>query len=307
MQTLVDLLPEIQRLGGHEAVRWSNGFRTVVSTYADLYATIGATVSYFDGLGLDKGDRVLIWCENRMEWVAAFWACVARGIVAVPVDFRFSEDLVRRIEQESRPRLIIDQAKLEEISTLPRVAALDVASVSPGDIVEIVYTSGTTGDPKGVVHRHRNIAANLRPFQVEINKYKKWARPFQPVRILDLLPLSHMFGQSMGIYIPLLLEGAAAFTPETHPGRLVQLVREHRISVVVSVPRILENLKNEVERRYLRPLPMGEGSERQRAGEGSRDRPPLPSPGLLTRWWRYRKIHSAFGFKFWAFVAGGAR
>src|SRR5262249_27909 len=66
------------------------------------------------------------------------------------------------------------------------------APIGRDDVVEIVYTSGTTGEPKGVVHRHRNIVANLKPFKTEIDKYKKWARPFQPIRILNLLPLSHM-------------------------------------------------------------------------------------------------------------------
>jgi len=49
----------------------------------------------------------------------------------------------------------------------------------------------------GVVHRHKNICANLTPIQTEMRKYEKWARPFQPVRILDMLPLSHLFGQSL--------------------------------------------------------------------------------------------------------------
>src|SRR5947207_12141642 len=144
------------------------------------------------------------------------------------------------------------------------------AQVSPDDIVEIVYTSGTTGEPKGVVHRHRNICSNLRPFRNEIAKYRKWARPFQPIRILDLLPLSHMFGQSQGLFIPLFLEGSVAFTSEIHPGKIIDFVHDNRISVIVSVPRILENLKNEVERGN-------------------------------------RQVHRRFGWKFWAFVVGGAR
>ncbi len=287
MQTLQDFLPEIARLGNREAVRWTDGFRTSVSSYSDLYGTIGAAASWFAEKGLRKGDRVLIRAENRMEWVAVFWACVARGIQIVPVDFRFSEDLVRRIQMESTPELIVDDTTLDTIAGLPHnTAALHTAPVVPDDIVEIVYTSGTTGEPKGVVHRHRHICANLRPFQTEIDKYKKWARPFQPIRILDLMPQSHMFGQSLGIFIPVLLGGAAAFTPETHPARIIRMVQKHRISVIAAVPRILENLKNEVEREF---------------------RLPPPAQSVLMRCWRYRKIHSALGWKFWALVAGGAR
>ena len=285
MRTLQDLLPEIADLEDHEAIRWSNGFRTITSSYADLYGTIGAAVNYFEKNGIRKGERLLIWAENRMEWIAVFWACISSGVIAVPVDLRFSEDLIRRIESESKARLTIDRSALDTIGHLPRVRKFRVEAVTPDDIVEIVYTSGTTGEPKGVTHRHRHICANLRPFRTEINKYKKWARSFQPVRILDLLPLSHMFGQALGVYIPLLLGGAAAFTPEIRPSKIVQIVRENRISVIVAVPRLLENLKNEVERRFQLPP---------------------PSRSILLRLWRNRQIHSAFGWKFWAFVAGGA-
>src|SRR5437764_3488431 len=186
MQTLTDMLPDIRRLGKREAVRWSNGFRMWIANYTELYGRIGAAVEYFDQRGVRKGDRVLIWAENRLEWVAVFWACVARGIQAVPVDYRFSADLVGRIQAESKPKLVIDSAMLDLLGSLPPAGLFEPSAIAPDDVVEIVYTSGTTGEPKGVVHRHRNICANLRPFAREIAKYKRWARPFQPVRILDL-------------------------------------------------------------------------------------------------------------------------
>src|SRR5581483_9486050 len=118
-------------------------------------------------------------------------------------------------------KLTIDESTLNDIGARNKPAAFPITPATPDDIVEIVYTSGTTGEPKGVTHRHRHICANLRPFQSEIRKYKKWAWPFQPVRILDLLPLSHMFGQALGIYIPLLLGGAVVFTPEMHAGKII--------------------------------------------------------------------------------------
>lgn len=286
MQTLAELLPLIERLGDREAVRWSNGYRTWTATYSDLYGRIGASVGYLDNHGLRKGDRIMIWAENCLEWIAVFWACIARGIEAVPVDYRFSKDLIDRIRTGSQAKLVIDGRALEAIAALPSVSRFDQAETGPDDVVEIVYTSGTTGEPKGVVHRHRNICSNLLPFQNEIAKYRLWAAPFQPVRILDLLPLSHMFGQSQGLFIPLFLQASVAFTTETHSSRIIRFIRDNRISVLVCVPRILENLKNEVQRRGSVP-----------------DR----SIGLLRTMWRHRKIHRAFGWKFWAFVVGGAQ
>src|SRR6058998_440491 len=105
MRTLQDLLPDIANLEDHEAIRWSSGFRTLASTYAELHGTIGAASNYFDELGIRKGDRVLIWAENRLEWVAVFWACIASGVIAVPVDFRFSEDLMRESKRNPKQNL----------------------------------------------------------------------------------------------------------------------------------------------------------------------------------------------------------
>jgi len=235
----------------------------------------------------------VICAENRLEWVAVFWACIARGIEAVPVDVRFSADLIDRIRSESKAKLIVDDAMLDAIARRPSEPSFTTVDVSPDDVVEIVYTSGTTGEPKGVVHRHRNICSNLRPLRQEIAKYKKWARIFQPIRILDLLPLSHMFGQSLGLFIPLFLEGSALFTTDLRPAKIIQLARENRGSVIVCVPRILENLKHDVERNF--------GTE-EKSTHGN-----FPRLELITRFWRHRRIHRQFGWKFWAFVVGGAR
>jgi long-chain acyl-CoA synthetase len=271
MRTLQEFLGLMRHLERREAVVWSNGFRTWTATYADLYGAVGAVTNHFDELGISTGDRVLVVAKNQLEWIAVFWACVARGIQVVPVDYRFSRELVNRIEAEAKPKLIIDNAYLDRLAKLAPDSRFQCTPVDPDDIVEIVYTSGTTGEPKGVVHRHRNICSNLNPFLTEIAKYKKWAAPFQPVRILDLLPLSHMFGQSMGLFMPVMLGGSTVMTTEIHPQRIIQLIHDNRITVAVCVPRILENLKTAVEKH-----------------------------GTIA-------THSRFGWKFWAFVVGGAR
>src|SRR5437773_11075726 len=126
MRTLQDLLPDIANLEDHEAIRWSSGFRTLASTYTELHGTIGAAINYFDELGIRKGDRVLIWAENRLEWVAVFWACIASGVIAVPVDFRFSVDLIRRIEVEFKTKLTIDSTVLECIRDQPRITTIRI-------------------------------------------------------------------------------------------------------------------------------------------------------------------------------------
>ncbi|MFQ5789431.1 MAG: AMP-binding protein, partial [Acidobacteriota bacterium] len=304
MDTLLELLPEIRRLSDREAIRFYNGFRTWKLTYRQLYRRIGGFVDYLDRCGLTKGDRLLLWGENRPEWIVVFWGSLARGVEVVPVDFGSSPRLLSRIQAEVQAKLLvrgriappaqteIPVVSFDELENVAGNEDFHLAPVSPCDVVQIVYTSGTTGEPKGVVHRHANICANLSPFQEEIDKYKKYARPFQPLRILDMLPLSHLFGQSLGAFFPILLEGAVVFMHELHPGAVIETIRRERVSVLVAVPRLLKNLRLEIERTIELP-----SSRPSRQG----------LLGGLERWWRHRKVHGAFGWKFWAIVVGGAR
>ena len=303
METLLDLFREIERLGDREAIRFFNGFRTWKLTYRDLYRRIAGVARHLDDMGLSKGDRLILWGESSHNWVVVFWAAIVRGIELVPVDYRSSYRLVQRIQDEVEAKLLVHGPDLDvDKLDLPKLSLdleekmgppeeLELMQVAPDDVVEIVYTSGTTGEPKGVVHRHRNICSNLRMFQREINKYKRLARPFQPIRILDLLPLSHLYGQSLGIYIPILLETSVAFTTELHPVRTIETIRRERVSVLVAVPKILSTLRQNIERRF----------------ELSRKKPREGWLGAAGRWWRHRKIHSSFGWKFWALLVGGAR
>ncbi len=305
METLADLIREIERLDEREAVRFHNGFRTWTLSYRSIYRRIAGFVDFLDREGLGKGDRLLLWGENRPEWVTAFWASVARGIEVVPIDFRSSARLVDRIQERVHARWLVHgfqvtteplESRLQTVS-FERVARMEAdgfepAAVARDDVVQIVFTSGTTGDPKGVVHRHRHLCANLTPIQREIDRYKKLARPFQPIRILDLLPLSHLFGQSLGLFIPVLLGGAAVFMRELQPGAVIRTVRRERVSVLVGVPQLLSNLRHEVERRAPSTRAIG-------AAKGL--------TGALTSWWTHRDTHRSFGWKFWALVVGGAR
>lgn len=295
----------MRALGEREAVRYSNGFRTWQLSYAGLYARIGAFARYLDAKGFHQGDRLLLWGENRPQWLAAFWGAVARGVEVVPVDFRSSFALVSRIQGEVHARLLVTADGVEMEGELPGASRLTFAemdalpvapdfapsNISPADVVEIVYTSGTTGEPVGVVHRHKNICANLTPIEREMQKYQRLARPFQPIRILDMLPLSHLFGQSLGIFIPPLLGGAAVFMHDLNPGAILDTIRRERVSVLVAVPRVLKSLQGEIERRFT----LSEAPQRWRG-----------TLGIFERWWRFRQIHRALGYKFWALLVGGA-
>src|SRR5205823_12240298 len=120
-------------------------------------------------------------------------------------------------------------------------------AIGRDDVAEIIFTSGATADPKGVVITHRNVLANIVPVEREVLKYRKWGRPFFPIRFLNLLPLSHMFGQAMATFIPPMLPGTVVFMRGYNPADIAGQIKRRRVSVLVSVPKILD-----VVREYVR-------------------------------------------------------
>jgi long-chain acyl-CoA synthetase len=252
-----------------------------------------------------KGDRVLLWGENSPEWVAAFFGCILRGVVPVPVDFAGALDFVARVEREVSPKCLAgDAAKLALLrSVTPRIPFEDFAAVlpsqqaaaiddlTPEDTLQIIFTSGTTGEPKGVVHTHRNVLASLAPIEQEMRKYLKFEKPFHPIRILHTLPLSHVFGQFMGLWTPPLLAAELHYEPRLVAAELAELIRRERISVVAAVPRVLDLMQSYALERFPDLANRLDKAAHLKAWQ---------------RWWHFRDVHRFFGLKFWAFVCGGA-
>ncbi len=86
--------------------------------------------NYLDTNGFQKGERLLLWGENRPEWLAAFWGAVARGVEVVPVDFRSSFALVSRIQAEVHARLIVTGAAVEMEEALPGASRTTFAEIA---------------------------------------------------------------------------------------------------------------------------------------------------------------------------------
>src|SRR6185295_9744302 len=98
-------------------------------------------------------------------------------------------------------------------------------SISGATVAEVIFTSGATADPKGVTITHRNILANIIPIEKEIAKYRRYEKPFHPIRFLNLLPLSHMFGQSMATFVPPMLSGTVVFIHGYNPNEIVRQIK----------------------------------------------------------------------------------
>ena len=300
--TLIDFFKDIVNERG-EFLAYDDGFRRRAYSYTHVGSAARGFAARLAAAGIGKDDKVLFWAENRPEWIACYWGCLLIGAVAVPIDYRSSPDFVAKVRElvGAKLALVGDEVDVERAvpaaSGTPAWAMADfdwagdgpwpAVAIGRDDITQIVFTSGATAEPKGVIIRHRNVLANVVPVEREVRKYRGYARPFSPIRFLNLLPLSHMFGQSMATSVPPMLGGTVVFTKSFNPHDLVRLIRSRRISVVVCVPKMLDVLREHVRHAW---------PESDDTGSWS-------IPG---RWWHFRRVHAAFGPKCWAFVVGAA-
>lgn len=315
--TLIDFIRDAARRSGTFLV-YDDGYRTWSFRYDEIGEAAEHLASRLHAAGLVKGDAVLLWGENRPEWIVAFWACLLRGIVVVPIDYRSAPALVDRIGAVVTARLLLVGDDVDGAAValdVPRwpltallradiraageaVPAAPPIAITAADTAEIIFTSGATADPKGVIITHRNVLANIVPIEREMAKYRRYIGPVSPIRFLNLLPLSHMFGQAMATFVPPMLGGTVVFMRSLAPADIVAQIAARRISVLVSVPKILDVLGEYVRHRFpetqaLQPAPGAAVA-------------PLPKETWYRRWWRFRRVHRAFGLKFWSAVVGAA-
>ncbi len=306
---LATLIDDFRRLDREIAVVRYQGNRRRVTTYDELARLAGRFAALLAARGIVQGDRVLIWGENSAEWIAAFHGCLLRGVLAVPLDANGSADFAERVAVDVKPKLAVGDTtllrKLAAVPSGPSIPALafedwlaDLPEAEMGTIsglsdqtpLQILFTSGTTGDPKGIVLTHGNVLASVGPIEEGAKPYMRYERFVHPLRILHTLPLSHVFGQTMGLWIPPILRAELHFESRLAAPRLIELIHSERISVLAAVPRILALLKTHLEATH--------AGLAGRAVLGQTTNPWL-------RWWRFRRVHLEFGLKFWAFVSGG--
>jgi long-chain acyl-CoA synthetase len=309
-RSLVETLDHFLQRGQEPAYVQRRGYRTVRRSYRQVAELAFRFARELDARAITKGDRVLLWGPNSAEWVAAFLGCALRGVVVVPMDDVATSDFALRVHQQVGAKLLVCSREHVQQS-IPTLALEDLpealathspapyptAEVAPADALEIVFTSGTTAEPKGVVITHGNVLANIAPLELEIRKYLKYERWVHPVRFLNLLPLSHVFGQFLGIFLPQLMGGTVIFQDSFKPAEVIATIHRERVSVLVAVPRVLQSLKEKIERDLEDEGCSKKFRQQFRAAEGKH---------FLHRWWVFRRIHRQFGWKFWAFISGGA-
>lgn len=311
-QTLLEYFQPNSRPSSEIAVSWRRGYRMVRWSYGELVRIAAQFAGELESRGIAKGDRVLLWGENSGEWVAAFLGCIFRGAIAVPMDAIAEKSFAARVAKQSGAKLAVVGRELPALeASLPILPFEGLTTIVGGksaedfrrspaqrsDPIEIVFTSGTTAEPRGVVLTHGNLLANLEPLEKEIERYRRYERFFHPIRFLDLLPLSHVFGQLLGVFLPQILDGTSVFTDTLNPSEVIRVIHEERVSVLVTVPRLIESLRDQISRDLGAQGKLDEFRRDYKAADGEH---------FLKRWWRFRKIRHLFGWKFWAIISGGA-
>ncbi len=313
-RSVVGYLENFLRRGGECAYVQRRGYRSVRWTYLQVAEAAFQFARELQKRSIGKGDRVLLWGPNSAEWVMAFFGCALRGVIVVPVDDAGAADFAQRVYRQVEARLLLCSREHAQLfpSTLGEVLILEdlqetlsghssaphgAVEITTADTLEVVFTSGTTAEPKGVVITHGNVLGNIVPLEIEIQRYLKYERLVHPLRFLNLLPLSHVFGQFLGIFLPQLMGATVIFQEALKPAEVIRTIQRERVSLLVAVPRMLQSLKEKVERDLEEENGLEGFRKRFQAAEGKH---------FLHRWWIFRQVHGRLGWKFWAFICGGA-
>lgn len=306
METVIELLADAAaRHDRRPALLIKPAFRTHRWRYRDLARLAPRVARVLADAGLGPGDRAVIWAVNRPEWGIAFLGALHAGATLVPLDFRTQADFAAKVAARTDAKLV-----LASVQTAPQAAALglpvvlieqlpDMArSAEPlptppirgDDLVEIVFTSGTTGDPKGAMLTHRNLVSNaealLEVFTLGPDE-----------RLLSVLPLSHLFEQTCGFLTPLLAGASVAYPVSRQPSVLLRTFRDFRATMLLIVPQGLKLLDNAIERKV---DATGKRAMFERLHAWAR-RLPRPLKRLL-----FRPVLSQFGGRLRTIAVGGA-
>lgn len=305
MKTLADLFSTFSSRSLDTAFVFRTGVRRYSYTYAFLHDHALRMNAWLADQGVCPGERVVLWGPNSPWWAVAFWGIIARGAIVVPVDFMSGAERADTIAGLTDARLVIQSRdKLERITGRPAVLLEELPFLlescipltsrhvpDPDDIAELIYTSGTTGTPKGVILTHRNLVANL----LQVNRHIPIVT--DDYVFLSLLPLSHMFEQMGGFLTPLYRGASVVYIRTLKPSAIMEALGEEDVYALVAVPRLLQLLKDSIEREL---AARGLGRVLARLLTLA-EQLPAPRRKLL-----FAPIHRKFGRHFSLFVSGGA-
>ncbi len=316
------------------AYRQFDGTRNawVDMTWGHVAREVGRWQAALRREGLKAGDRISLCMRNRVEWVLFDQAALGLGLITVPLYFDDRPDNMAFCMNDAGARLLLLEsgdmwpALRPQVKTIEHVICLEKtpagedggvtelkqwlreagaqparSAAKPDDLMTIVYTSGTTGRPKGVMLSHRNILSN-------VDAALKAIPVYSDERFLSFLPLSHMFERTTGYYV------AIAAGSQTVYARGISVladdIREQKPTVLISVPRIFERIYTKMQeamppgslKRRLFDKAVDIGWKRFNREATWRDNAWWPLLNMLVA----RKLHRRLGGRIRLIISGGA-
>jgi long-chain acyl-CoA synthetase len=282
-------------------------------TYSEFLRKTRAIAAHLISSGIKKGDRIAIVSENRYEWCGSYLAVMMAGGVGVPIDAQLGANETENLLNDSGTALVFHSRKtLSNIRSTARKIGFDspefreicdtsvpgrYPEVSEEDLASIVYTSGTTGIPKGVMLTHRNFCSDAKAvISAGLITHGD--------NVLSILPLHHTYPFMCTFLVPLFLGATITYPMGMKGPELMSTMKEKGVTVLVAVPQLLELIKNGILRKF-KEMP---------AILSSLMLSLLKASGFLRKTTGiniaraiFRKAQRAFGERFRFFASGGAR
>jgi long-chain acyl-CoA synthetase len=256
MNVLTSLLKNNAQLYPHyPALTIRLGYRAISLSYQDVFIYAQKVAVFLEKQGVKKGDVVVICAPNSPYWVCLAWGCWLIGAVIVPLNVQITQDIILKILEQTKATIIfthilfkqtipslVHHYSIEYLADLIRdvdISTYKEITLHEDDMVEIMYTSGTTGDPKGVILTHKNLLSNVEAL--------KQILPFEHTkdRLLSILPLSHIFEQTAGLLVPFYYADHIIYA-HSHTA-IGTLLKEYKITKMIAVPEFLHLMLNRFE------------------------------------------------------------
>ncbi|WP_233509748.1 FadD3 family acyl-CoA ligase [Actinomadura craniellae] len=218
-------------------------------TFTELAERVRVAAGAFAEAGIDKGDRAAIWAPNSAEWIIAAFGLLTAGGVLVTVNTRFKAAEAHDIVRRSGAKLVLSQPGFlgEDYTGPPEVPTIDIKSdflssgspleraVSGDDVCDIMFTSGTTGRPKGVMMTHAQA----------LRMYAEWcdlADLRQGDRYMIVNPFFHIFGYKAGCIASMIRGATVHPVPVFEVDRVLELIERERITMLPGPPTLYHSL-----------------------------------------------------------------
>ena len=311
--TPADRVERLRRFGGRRAYLWRDGVRWRERSYAELHAGVLAVAAELRAAGLKSKEPVLVQGPDEPDWVEGLLGIFLAGGVAVPLEAATADPFREKIASTVGARLLLAPASIPAPAGIRRIEfgawrrahpdgsaggarSSAAAAAALTDTAEIVFTSGTTGEPKGVVLTHANLAADFAPLEEIFRHYERIIVPLGEFRVLSTLPLSHMFGQAMNVFLSLYM-GLTVVLVAPRPRDVLDAATRVGAWGLFSVPRLLELLAAEIRREA--------GHADAQARFDARLAQHAGKLFVLQRL-LFRQVRRSLGWRFTVVVSGGA-